>query len=90
MTYNVFGGTLNHTLLLLLGWSKNFNFTQLFLHNANFIFPLTTNVSAKFYCDWSLFRGRSSWGCFIITRNLGEENINAFVCNKTCSKTKLG
>jgi len=35
-----------------VGWSKNPNFIQLALHNPNFILSLTTNVSAKFYCDW--------------------------------------
>ena len=49
-----------------LGWSKNPNSIQLALHNPNFILPVTTNVSAKFYCDWSLFRGCSSLGCFIL------------------------
>jgi len=48
--------------LCTLGWSKNPNLTQVSLHNPNFILPLTTNVSANFYCYWSLFRGRSSWG----------------------------
>jgi len=67
MTYNVSMCTqlqLSQDIQATLGWSKNPNLTQLSLHNTNFILPLTTNVSANFYCDWSLFRGRSSWGLF--------------------------